>query len=298
MPSQISLYNQRVISTTRILATYFCIAAVLLSTSAFAQVKNCEDIEFAGVKLGMSYKQARAGLVKHFNLSPSEAQKKIHASNISAAHHPSLRGKKNPTEAEILQATLETPSHAFQYNCKVSPLQSGRLAENPNPWAWGMPVYPYKYQNWDCEEPPNFKFTLAPTPDLQQPDAVLEIVSYSPTLTKEGVMTQLSFPDPCKEKETPERCDRYFRWQKRSCSWKGKAVKWNAIFHSHRRGERVFWELRVTVSKSHNDRKDAVKTIQDDEWLKAKGWWSEEVAFEESKAMCRLQGGPTCGFFK
>jgi hypothetical protein len=309
--SKKTLCDQGVIPNTRILAANFCLAArksgvllgmclasVFFSTSAVAQ-KNCEDIEFAGVKLGMSYKQARAGLIKHFNLSPSDAQKKIHASNYLAIYHPSLRGKKNPTEAEIFHATLETPVQEFDYNCKTSQdmrdLQVSVFKGNTPPLeevhhaGYGRMLYGDILDGMTCSnEFPSIIFSSSITPDLSQPDAVTRFAYRSRTLTKGEVVAKLGSPDPCND--DPKDCARNLRWDdkpRRSCSWKGKEVEWYASLKAWGRESNLFWELSLSLKTDFGDRKGALKMIQDREWLKAKGWLSEEVELERFRAMCR-----------
>jgi hypothetical protein len=274
-----------------------CLAAVFFSASAFAQVKNCEDIEFGGVRLGMSFKQARAGLVKHFNLSPDEAQKKIQASNHLALLHPSLRGKKNPTKAEILHATLETPVEGFDYNCAFYDpggtfSRTGQMDdEKETRNGWGYLGHDEIYHARECAQPPNMSFSSSSL-DLSQPDAVTSIAYVSRTLTMEEVVAKLGSPDPCKKNDAKEACKYHKKWSKprRSCSWKGKEVELSARFDYMDLGAGKTWYLSVSVATSaREDRKGALKVMpMASDWIKAKGWPTQVIQLEDAKEKCRL----------
>ena len=274
---------------------------------------NCEDIEFAGVKLGMSYRQARAALVRHFNLSPDEALEKINADTGMLRFHPSLRGKKNPTKAELDRAAQETPMTGFDYNCEGT--GTGTLSD---------PVRCTTSQNLRAQ-------TLVPNP-IAQPSAVYAFLPYvDRALTRGKVIAQLGSPDrpdkndSCLNADGKETC---LKWgeappfgkdsKRRTCKWQGKVVTWSATFWFEDKEVGVEWP--TLILQVHGP--DGVRGMNDpndigtsgDAWLKAKGWWTDadekyadELEIEgfdpaelknfqaEIEKLCRSTGGKALG---
>ncbi|MDR1849867.1 MAG: hypothetical protein LBQ75_07495 [Zoogloeaceae bacterium] len=255
---------------------------------------NCEDIEFAGVKLGMSYRQARAGLVRHFNLSPDEALEKIKPDTGFLRFHPSIRDKKNPTKAEWDRAAQEAPLTGFDYNCEGT--GTGTLSD---------PVRCTTSQYLRAQ-------TLVPNP-IAQPSAVFAFLPYvDRALTRGEVIAKLGSPDrldkeddTCHDADGKETC---LRWgeappfgknsKRRTCKWQGKevgqgkVVTWSATFWFEDKEVGVEWPtLLLTV---HGP--DGVRGPKDpndigtsaDVWLKAKGWWTE--ADEKNVGELEIEG--------
>ncbi|MDR1849978.1 MAG: hypothetical protein LBQ75_08055 [Zoogloeaceae bacterium] len=221
---------------------------------------NCENLEFAGVGLGMSYRQARAGLVRHFNLSSSEALEKIKPNFVGANFHPSIRDKENPTKAELDRAAQETPNAGFTYNCKII----GSLADCAN------------------SKPPHLSTISLPRkpPDLEHPDAVVEI-RYLGRALKQEAFAKLGSPNPPRSGTACEDEGTCFRWRKRICSWRGSATAtWGAELTQVDDGD----YLRLSFEEDGGTEESAAA------WFKAKGW-TMEPGVKAKAWMMELESG-------